>query len=119
MKRRAFCAAGVSAAALSFLPLPFLPLRRAFAADLPALTRDGEETVVRASDVEDLRAALRGRSAALTRTGRLRRGAPDLERRFRPQTGADRALRRRRGRHARDRLREGPRPARRGPRRRA
>jgi len=55
MKRRTFCAAGVSAAALSFLPL-----RRAFAADLPALTKDGGETVLRASDVEDFRAALRG-----------------------------------------------------------
>src|SRR5690606_41639976 len=55
MKRRAFCAAGVSAAALSFLPF-----RRAFAADVPALTNDGAEIVLRASDVEDFRAGLRG-----------------------------------------------------------
>ena len=55
MKRRAFCAAGVSAAALSFLPL-----RRGFAADLPAVTKDGAAVVLRASDVEDFRAALRG-----------------------------------------------------------
>ena len=54
MKRRAFCAAGVSAAALSFLPF-----RRAFAADIPALTKDGAEIVLRASDVEDFRAGLR------------------------------------------------------------
>jgi|SRR5690606_6089683 len=55
MKRRAFCAAGISAAALSFLPF-----RRAFAEDVPALTNDGAEIVLRAIDVEDLRAGLRG-----------------------------------------------------------
>ncbi|HEX6992835.1 MAG TPA: FAD-binding protein [Gammaproteobacteria bacterium] len=55
MKRRAFCAAGVSVAALSFLPL-----RRVFAADVPALTKDGAEIVLRARDVEDFQAGLRG-----------------------------------------------------------
>ena len=55
MKRRAFCAAGLSAAALSVLPL-----RRAFAADIRAVTKDGAEILLRASDVEDFRAGLRG-----------------------------------------------------------
>jgi FAD/FMN-containing dehydrogenase len=55
MKRRAFCAAGLSAAAAAFLPF-----RRASAADLPALTGGGREIVLSSGDVEEFGAGLRG-----------------------------------------------------------
>src|SRR5262245_65339385 len=61
MKRRTFCVS--AAAALGAAAFPF---GRAFAAvsavtaDIPAVTGDGRKFLLRAADVEDLRAGLRG-----------------------------------------------------------
>jgi FAD/FMN-containing dehydrogenase len=55
MKRRSFCAAALTVAAVSVVPF-----RRAFSADVPALTGKGAEILLTASDIEDFRASLRG-----------------------------------------------------------
>ena len=59
MKRRAFCAAGLAA-----LTASSFPFRRVFAADpgadVPAIGLDGRQLTLKAAEVSDLRAALRG-----------------------------------------------------------
>jgi FAD/FMN-containing dehydrogenase len=55
MKRRSFCTAALAVTAASVVPF-----RRAFAAEVPALTKTGAEILLSSADVDDLRAGLRG-----------------------------------------------------------
>jgi FAD/FMN-containing dehydrogenase len=57
MKRRAFCASAIAVTAATFLPL-----RRGIAAiaEIPAIRRSGQQTILKGTDIEDFRASLRG-----------------------------------------------------------
>lgn len=62
MRRRTFCGASIATLASAALPLGKLlaATTAATAADTPALTGAGRQIVLRASDIDDLRAGLRG-----------------------------------------------------------
>jgi FAD/FMN-containing dehydrogenase len=58
MKRRAFCGAGL--AALTAASLPYGRLLAAAASDVPAVSLDGKQLLLKPGDIEELRARLRG-----------------------------------------------------------
>jgi FAD/FMN-containing dehydrogenase len=59
MKRRAFCAGGLTALTAATMPYRHT-LAATTAADMPATGLDGRQLTLKAADVEDLRAGLRG-----------------------------------------------------------
>jgi hypothetical protein len=62
MKRRTFVSSSISAGFISAGTLSLLPARRLLASttDTPAIGRTGKQLVLRASDIDDLRASVRG-----------------------------------------------------------
>src|SRR5262245_4184558 len=60
MRRRTFCAAAAGAIAATTLPMERLFAAAEAAADVPALGPDRKQVILKASDIDDLRAAMRG-----------------------------------------------------------